>query len=134
MSDTMTAAQETRGMAQHAARLQAAFQRALREEDMAAIARKLIEQAREGDTTSARLVLKYGLSQVLAFSPADACVNGGSNGTVGKVTPPTPEHLRATIQQKAQEQQALHDEILGRGPTRPGDTFGVRPPPGGGGR
>jgi hypothetical protein len=132
MSDTMTAAPEKRNVEQHAARLQAAFQLALREEDLAAIARKLMEQAREGDTTSARLVLKYGLSQVLAFSLTDGLPRGTANRTPRNVTLPTPEQLRATIQQKAQEQQALQDEILGRNPGRPGDFQGMRPPPGGG--
>jgi hypothetical protein len=53
-------------LAAHQARLQAAFTQALTEDDLRAIARKLTEQAREGDRTSARLVLKYGLGTALA--------------------------------------------------------------------
>jgi hypothetical protein len=53
-------------LAAHQARLQAAFTMELTVDDVRAIARKLTEQAREGDRTSARLVLKYGLGTALA--------------------------------------------------------------------
>jgi hypothetical protein len=53
-------------LAAHQARLQAAFVQALTEDDIRTIARKLIEQARDGDQTSARLVLKYSLGAALA--------------------------------------------------------------------
>jgi hypothetical protein len=52
-------------LAAHQARLQAAFMQALTEDDIRTIARKLIEQARDGDQTSARLVLKYSLGAAL---------------------------------------------------------------------
>lgn len=53
-------------LAAHQARLQAAFTHELTVDDVRAIARKLTEQAREGDRTSARLVLKYGLGTAFA--------------------------------------------------------------------
>ena len=53
----------------HTARLQAAFAQALTEDDIRAIARKLVDQAREGDRTSARLVLKYGLATAVPAAP-----------------------------------------------------------------
>jgi hypothetical protein len=62
MADNVNVAE----LAAHQARLQAAFTQELTVDDVRAIARKLTEQAREGDRTSARLVLKYGLGTALA--------------------------------------------------------------------
>ena len=137
MSDSVaTALEMKRNMEQHAARLQAAFMQALREEDMAAIARKLIEQAREGDRTSARLVLKYGLSHFKVGSRTGGLSGYDASKPAGRASAPsaapTAEQLRATLQLKAEAQQALHDEIVGRSPPRPGPATGRGMPPGGG--
>jgi hypothetical protein len=80
----------TAELAAHVARLQAAFTRELTEDDLRAIARKLTEQAREGDRSSARLVLKYSLGAaaeakrptkpdhgLVGMSPAEFVANAG---------------------------------------------------------
>jgi hypothetical protein len=68
-------------LAAHQAQLQAAFVQALTEDDIRVIARKLIDQAREGDVTSARLVLKYSLG----------AVTGERQGAAKPSTRPDPE-------------------------------------------
>lgn len=114
----------------HVARLQAAFMQALSEEDVRAIARKLIEQAREGDRTSARLVLKYGLSHFTTGSLTGSLSGYDPSKPAGRATAPssgpTAEQFHATLQLKAEAQQALQDEILGRSAPRAGTPGGGR--------
>jgi hypothetical protein len=116
-----TAAVDTskRSIEEHAARLQAAFVRALTEDDVVTMARKLIEQAREGDTTSARLVLKYGLEHVKFYAATDQALQSAAR----QAAQPPPDQMLAIIRKRMQEQEALEAEIRGVGrvgtPPRP---------------
>ena len=104
-----------------------AFARTLTLDDVTAIARKLIEQAREGDKTASRLVLKYGLGGLpsLAIKSAEK----DTTRAVFKAAPPTSD-VMATIRNRMAEQESLEAEI--RGPGRPGAA--PRPPQAGPGR
>lgn len=103
-----------RTLEQHVARLQAAFARALGEEDLVAIARTLIDQAREGDTTSARLVLKYALGSVISFAATEDVLQQAAR----KAAEPTAEQLMQIVNQRMAEQEAFEAELRGR--ARPG--------------
>lgn len=135
-------AERTRTVQQHAARLQAAFIHALTEDDLRAIAAKLIEQARDGDKTSARLVLKYGFGRLMTQTESDyhpatetARAPKAAAMTAPVAAAPTAEQVMAAIHLKMQEQQALKADILGMrdagGPPRPGAAPGKAPPAGG---
>jgi hypothetical protein len=102
-----------RSIEEHAARLQAAFVCAVSEDDVRSIARTLIDQAREGDTTSARLVLKYGLEHVTFYAATDQTLQKAA----WRAAQPSPDQTLAIVRQRMQEQEALEREI--RGATRP---------------
>jgi hypothetical protein len=146
MSDTVatvvpsaaSSREQLRSVQQYAARLQAAFVQALTEADVRAIAAKLIEQARDGDRTSARLVLKYGFCQLLTHGKPDWHLGTEAANATKVVKPaspaaaaPTAEQVMAAIHAKVREQQALEAEILGK--NRAGVVPGA-PPAGGAGR
>jgi hypothetical protein len=123
---TKTTAVETtrRSMEEHAARLQAAFVTALSEDDLRTIARTLIDQARDGDTTSARLVLKYGLDHV-KFAATDQTLQAAARRAVQ----PPPDQMMAILRQRMQEQEALEREIRGGAgrPPLPPSSVSARP-------
>ena len=51
----------------HIARFRAALLRAIREEDVEAVARRLVEQAREGDRHAVELLLRYAVGSPSAL-------------------------------------------------------------------
>jgi hypothetical protein len=106
-----------RSIEEHVARLQAAFARALSEDDILTIARKLIEQAREGDNTSARLVLKYGLAHVKFYAATDQALQSAAR----RAAQPSSDQMMAIVRRRMQEQEALEAEIrgMGRAPAAP---------------
>jgi hypothetical protein len=118
----------------HAARLQAAFMRTVTEADVAAIAHKLIEQAREGDATSARLVLKYGLGEQMGHLATDWTLENEAKAEARAAAAPTNEQVMAALNMKMQEQQALEADILRMGGAGPRPATERRPGPGAGAR
>jgi hypothetical protein len=114
-----------RTLKQQSARLQAAFVHTLTEADVEAIARKLIEQARGGDNTSARLVLKHGLGQMQSPMATDWTLQEEAKAAARTPRPATPpaeptaEQVMATIRAKVQEQEALQADILRMGGAAP---------------
>lgn len=127
MADPTTMNGETqRTLEQHMARLHAAFVRAITEEDVVAISRKLTEQARQGDKTSARLVLKYGLSGMMALT--DLRPSREAKLVVPKPSgEPTVSQIKAEIDRCLREQAALEAEI--RGGDRRGTVGAAKMPP-----
>jgi hypothetical protein len=129
---------------QHAAHLRAAFVRAITRDDLCAISRKLTEQARERNRTSARLLLKYGLGDATLLQ-TDLALHWEAKDnatTVRKVAgEPTNEEILAQVHAKMREQAALEAEMRGRSaPAKPGDARPGTPaatrskPPGSAGR
>ena len=119
-----------RTVKQHAARLQAAFVHTLTEADVGAIARKLIEQAREGDATSARLVLKYGLGEQMGHFATDWALESEAEAEARAAAAPTNEQVMGALHMKMQEQQALEADILRVGGAGPRPAADRRPGPG----
>jgi uncharacterized membrane-anchored protein YjiN (DUF445 family) len=115
-----------RSIEEHVARLQAAFVHALSEDDVRTIARTLIDQAREGDNTSARLVLKYGLEHVKFYAATDQVLQSAAR----KAKEPSPDQMMAVIRRRMQEQEALEAEIRGRGRMPAAPRLGVPVPNG----
>lgn len=111
---TAAAAGKPPSIEEHVARLRAAFVRALTEDDLLTIARKLIDQAREGNATSARLVLKYGLDRVQVFADTERVLQEAAR----KASEPSPEERMARVYQRMAEQKALEEEV--RRGVRPG--------------
>ena len=108
----------TRTVKQQAARSQAAFIDTLTEDDVKTIARKLIEQARNGDNTSARLVLKYGFGELLSHMATDGALESEAKEAARaprSSPPPTAEEVMAAVRMRMQEQQALEADILRMG-------------------
>jgi hypothetical protein len=116
-------AERPRTVKQQSARLQATFIHTLTEDDVEAIARKLIEQARNGDNTSARLVLKHGFGQLMSHFETDwalereakEAAKAPRSPSVAPPTAPTAEQVMAAIHDKMRAQQALEADILSMG-------------------
>ena len=142
-----------RSVKQQSTRLQAAFVHTLTEADVEAIARKLIEQARDGDNTSARLVLKYGFGQLMSHFETDWAIEREAKEAAKAARSPAPaaaptaEQVMAAIHDRMREQQALEADILSMGqggsglkpgggkvPGAPAAGAGKAAPPGGVGR
>ena len=107
-------------LAAHVARLHAAFVQTLTEDDIRAIARKLTEQAREGDRTSARLVLKYALGDGMPAAPPASAQTPAPKPT----SKPSDAEFHAIAEKALREQMAFEAEMRRGGPGR------GTPPPG----
>jgi hypothetical protein len=135
-------AERPRTVKQQSARLQAAFIHAVTENDVEAIARKLIEQARNGDNTSARLVLKYGFGELLSHMATDGSLereakeaaNAPRSPAAAPPSAPTAEQVMAAIHDRMREQQALEADILSMGSKKPGGGKGPGAPAAGAGK